>query len=482
MGLKKVIQVIRTRGILRVILGILSLGVLSLGLLGLRCLTGRIYPGVNAGSLYLGGLTLEEGRRVLIREALEEATRPVKLIWGDRVLITTYGALGVTLDVEATLARAWAVGRNGSWRQRLGFLWPGRRYEVEVVYRYDKDKALIELEHLVGALRQNPQDASLKVDSKGKIQVVPAREGWIVDIEELWAMLKTPTPWSSGESIKIPVTKLMSAVTTEEIVRRGITKPVASYRTLFNPAEENRAHNIRLAAQALDGIWMAPGAEISFNEIVGPRTPERGYVEALVIESLEFAPGVGGGVCQVSTTLYNAALRAGLTVVERQPHGLSVSYVPPGLDATVAYGLIDLKLRNDTPYWFWLKAEVGEDYLAFTFYGPQQAPSIEVTTEVLKEIPPPCKIIEDAHLPLGRMIVEKKGQPGINVRVKRRWLNRGEIWEEVVSQDYYPPLPKVIRLGSGRLEQKLSTYLQQVPRSFSEGTTLQPDKSGHGPN
>lgn len=455
MGLKTNGQTIGRIRVLKIILGVFTLGALGFGLFGLPWLTGRIYPGVYAGSLYLGGLSLEEGRRALIREALEEATWPVKFIWGDRVLITTYGDLGVTLDVEATLDQAWAVGRSGSWWQRLGFFWPGRRHEVEVVYRYDKDKGLIELEHLVGALRQDPQDASLKVDSQGKIQVVPAREGWMVDIEELWAALKTSVTWYSGEPIKIPVARLMPTVTTEEIVRRGITRPVASYRTFFNPAEENRVHNIRLAAQALDGIWVAPGVEISFNEIVGPRTPERGYVEALVIESLEFAPGIGGGVCQVSTTLYNAALRAGLTVVERQPHGLAVSYVPPGLDATVAYGFIDLKLRNDTPYWFWLKAAVLEDNLVFTFYGPQQAPSIEVTAEVLKEIPPPCEVIKDGHLPLGRMIVEKEGQPGFSVRVKRRWLDGVKVWEEVVSQDYYPPLPKVVRLGTGRAEDKL---------------------------
>lgn len=409
----------------------------------------RIFPGVYVGTLYMGSLLPGEARRALTKLALEEAGRPIKLLWEDRILTTTPGALGLMIDIEDTLARAWAVGRTGPWWQRLRALWPGKRHEVDLAYKYHKDMAQACLEHLIGPLRVEPKDAHLEVDSRGQVRLVPAREGWAVAIEELWSALEKLPSRDLEKPVKIPVERLIPAVTTEEIARRGIIKAVSSYSTFFNPAEKNRLHNIRLAAQALDEKWLKPGEEISFNELVGPRTVERGYLEALVIESLEFIPGVGGGVCQVSTTLYNAALRAGFTIVERQPHALKVGYVPPGLDATVAYGLIDLRLRNDTPYWYWLKAEVGQDSLTFTFYGPQEAPQVEVVSEIVEKVPPPQEIKEDPTLPAGKTFIERQGQWGYRVKVKRRWTFGENFREEIVSQDYYLPVPQVIRQGVG---------------------------------
>lgn len=125
-----------------------------------------------------------------------------------------------------------------------------------------------------------------------------------------------------------------------------VLEPVSQYSTRFNSSMINRTHNISLAAKALDGIVLAPGARFSFNGSVGDRTIEAGYLEAPVISGDAFISGIGGGVCQVSTTLYNAALLAHLEILERHPHSLPVSYVPAGKDATVSYPTLDLKFRN----------------------------------------------------------------------------------------------------------------------------------------
>ena len=129
-----------------------------------------------------------------------------------------------------------------------------------------------------------------------------------------------------------------------------VRKPVYKYTTYFNPGEVSRTTNLRLAAEALDQVKIIPGQTFSFNKTVGERTEEAGYQEAYVIEGDEFVLGVGGGICQVSSTLYNAVLLSNLEIVERHTHSLPVAYVPTGKDATVAYGYLDFKFKNNTPY------------------------------------------------------------------------------------------------------------------------------------
>jgi vancomycin resistance protein VanW len=153
--------------------------------------------------------------------------------------------------------------------------------------------------------------------------------------------------------------------------------PLSHYVTSLQQRSSSQIHNIRQAAQALDGVYIMPtarsreqpGATFSFNRVVGPRRLERGYLPAPVFMVAETLDSVGGGICQVSSSLYNAALLAGLEVVERHPHYKRVESVPPGLDATVWYGLADLKLRNPFPWPVRLRAEIRGQNLAVSVLG-----------------------------------------------------------------------------------------------------------------
>lgn len=140
-------------------------------------------------------------------------------------------------------------------------------------------------------------------------------------------------------------------------------KKIASYVTYFDPGNKNRSKNLLLAVQALDGYRLNPGEVFSFNEIVGPRVPARGYLKAIVFVNKKKVEDFGGGVCQVSTTLYNVVLEAGLPVLERHPHSLPVSYVSKGRDATVSYGSADLKFRNNTESIVFIRAFIEKNKL-----------------------------------------------------------------------------------------------------------------------
>jgi len=151
-------------------------------------------------------------------------------------------------------------------------------------------------------------------------------------------------------------------------VKEPVSVPIAQYSTHFDSSQINRTENIRLAAKALDGKLLAPGERFSFNESVGERTIEAGYKEAMIIVGDAFTPGLGGGVCQVSSNLYNAVNLAHLEILERHRHSLPVDYVPPGQDATVSFPIVDFKFRNSTDAYLLIRSFVEGNTLTFRLY------------------------------------------------------------------------------------------------------------------
>ena len=171
---------------------------------------------------------------------------------------------------------------------------------------------------------------------------------------------------------------------------------LASYATYFNEKEGGRAGNIAIAAALIDGVTIQPYGEFSFNATVGRRTAEAGFQDAKIIVNGEYVQGVGGGVCQVSTTLYNAALLSGLTVTEFHPHSLSVAYVSPSRDAMVS-SHSDLKLYNPSANAVHLNATALGGEIRVSFYGKRNGFRYAISTAVLGEIPPPSPIVKDGE-------------------------------------------------------------------------------------
>ena len=151
----------------------------------------------------------------------------------------------------------------------------------------------------------------------------------------------------------------------------GITGHVSSYETIYGGIA-NRIHNVQLVAHLVDDKLIAPGATFSFNGATGERSAAKGFLEAPVIINGELSTGLGGGVCQVSTTVFNAAYEAGLPITARTNHALYISHYPLGRDATVDYPDVDLKFVNDTPHWLLLRTFVGSSSLVVSLYGTPQ--------------------------------------------------------------------------------------------------------------
>ncbi len=169
---------------------------------------------------------------------------------------------------------------------------------------------------------------------------------------------------------------------------------ISSYTTYYSAEDKGRCQNIAIAAALIDGVTVQAYGEFSFNATVGRRTEETGFQQAKIILNGEYVSGVGGGVCQVSTTLYNAALKAGLTVIEYHPHSLRVSYIAPSRDAMVSTGS-DLKLFNPHSHPVFLSAQIFEGGIRVAFFGKNTGERYEITSRILEEIPSPEPIVKE---------------------------------------------------------------------------------------
>ncbi|MBT2763547.1 VanW family protein [Paenibacillus sp. ISL-20] len=182
-----------------------------------------------------------------------------------------------------------------------------------------------------------------RIGSSG--QIIPGQNGHRLDRRKLLEQYYSYWYGTGGATVEAPRYPIYPKVDTELLASLRV-KPIGYYVTYFNSNNKNRSHNIALAAQAIDSAVVFPGETFSFNQVVGIRTVDRGYKRAGVIVRGELSEGVGGGICQVSSTLYNAIDRAGLQIVKRYSHSRNVPYVLPGRDATVSWGGPDFVFEN----------------------------------------------------------------------------------------------------------------------------------------
>ena len=272
----------------------------------------------------------------------------------------------------------------------------------------------------------------------------PARIGDATSLEESLSELRWMARDSWGlERENDPTLQLTAWSDVLDIARLGeFDIPLRS-----DPAERT---NILLSAQAVNDVEVDPGQVFSFNATVGERTPERGYQDGWMFDHGRLVRGTGGGICLVATGLYNAALRAGLGVVERHPHSGLVSYAPPGCDAGVVYGVEDMKFQNTTPFPLLVKSQTADDHITFQLFGHTPPPGEEVIVKPTAFTPLPAPTIQtvDPALLPGQAVVDQKPRAGFDVTVTRFWTRHHQvIRQEVIAQEHRAPRPKLVRIA-----------------------------------
>jgi vancomycin resistance protein YoaR len=256
---------------------------------------------------------------------------------------------------------------------------------------------------------------------------------------------------------------------------------VGTYTTFYG-GDLNRVHNVQLVARLINRHLIAPGSTFSFNKTTGERNAAKGFLEAPVIINGELKNGLGGGVCQVSTTVFNAAYEAGLPIAERHNHALYISHYPLGRDATVNYPDTDLKFVNDTDHWLLLETIVGASSLTVRLFGTPVHRRVVSHASDLREVgDPTVKRTPDPKLYVGEQAVDDYGEPSRAVSVRRIVYDRhGHVLYDNTWYSSYVSEPKIVRVGtkpkpgSTKPAATGTTTRATTTKSTTTGTTTAP--------
>ncbi|HEY4102629.1 MAG TPA: VanW family protein [Polyangiaceae bacterium] len=384
----------------------------------------------------------------LARRASAISARRATLLGESGSFELSFAELGLSLDVDATAAHARAAAPNANFVARLhSAIAPSPALDdVPLAFRFDSERAAKYLAALAPILRRDPVDARLDLSAHARVEDQPGRE---LDLTaSLLAIARGER--DDGAVIEVFTQPIAARVTSEMLRQIDVSRVLSSYETDFAHHAGPRAINIATAARYLNGTIIAPGESFSFNKTVGARTVERGFTFAPVIVADELEPGVGGGVCQVASTLHAAAVFGGFDVVQRRSHSRPSGYTPLGLDATVIDGELDLKLRN--PY---------DTALIIHAFLPTRS---TLRIELLGR-DPPGKVehfaeVKEKHEFVRRIVVEpgfgpnqskrhQKGSRGYDVlSTVRTTLPDGQRRFRTYTSTYYP-VPEVYWVGPG---------------------------------
>lgn len=282
------------------------------------------------------------------------------------------------------------------------------------------------------------------------IAIIPSTEGKILNIEGAMPEIRGEVFSFPPREVTLQLTTAYPNITTEKAKSMGIKERISTYTDNFG-YDPSRSHNVITFAQAINDTIIPPDGAFSLNETTGPRTKEKGYLTAPIIIGNQLVPGLGGGNCQVGTAVFNAAFFAGYPILERQNHSFYISHYPLGRDATVDYGNIDVKFKNDTPYYAILKTWASNTSLTVSIYSTYMNRKVTFNNSGMYDaVPFSTQYIDDPDLKEGEEKEEKDGYGinGFKVDVVRTvYQNDEKIREDKFHSEYYPKT-RVVRKGT----------------------------------
>jgi len=292
---------------------------------------------------------------------------------------------------------------------------------------FDPQRVAKAVEPLLAQWRQRAVNARFIVDGK-RVRIRPSRPGLAVDGRWV-ADSVAAAAGSSFSRASLRLKQIRADLTTSEAEKLGIRQQISTFTTDMGPSSSNRIHNVQLMANYIDGTIVRPGDSFSFNESVGPRTPERGFREGQMIIGSLLLPAIGGGVCQTATTLFNNAFELGLPIVERHNHSFYISHYPLGRDATVSWGGPDFAFKNDLKTGILIKTSYTSSTLTFSFYGTDPGRRVVSSTgERTNWRSPRTTYALDPYAPRGSVrTVSGSNQSGFDVTVTRKVFEHGKL-------------------------------------------------------
>jgi vancomycin resistance protein YoaR len=358
--------------------------------------------------------------------------------------------LGARVDMQhlASLVAQLADSRSALRRAHAQHVARGvaQPLRLPLPVRIEGDRGLTALLAVKDDLDKAPIDARLDLQKRS---IASEQDGRRVDVYATLARLDDALVRGAPEALAV-VETVPAARTEASIGKVEIDDVIGFFETKYTPDKKHadRTFNLRLAASKLDGHVILPGEIFDFNEVVGPRSEANGYKIAPVIAQGELVDGIGGGTCQVAGTLHGAAFFAGLDIVERKPHTRPSFYIKMGMDATVVYPTITLRLRNPFTYPLVLHETVSDGVVRAEILGPKRTRDVTFVRKIDEVVPFNEREASDPKIPRGQRILAQRGIPGFKV-TRYRILRDGAFAVREHNTDVYPPTAQIWRVGSG---------------------------------
>lgn len=415
-----------------------------------------LYDGITINGVDVGGMTREEAKQAVEDKLAADLDVPgITIIFDGQQWDFTKHDLVEKDDADTVLDNAWAMARDGElkdrYRQVLSLAEQGKEFTVDVTFNGDMLGDAIQ--SIAGEIDIAPVDAQIRFDPKEDpmFTYTEEKKGRETDVEGTLALVRKSVTDDTWGEVELLANDIKPSVTKEQLI--PLNASIVDFSTSIKGNTENRAQNVRQALSLIDGFVLGPGETFSFNEVVGNRTEDNGFVLAPVInKDKALVPGLGGGVCQASTTTYNAAIRAGMQVEQRFHHSFPVSYIPKGLDATVSYGTQDLVFTNtrETPVFFHTYYENYNVHVQIFGAPYPDNGEIKCWSEVTETVQPPATVVRaDAKHEYvtqpGQYVQYVESRQGYKVTSYQGYYENGELVEKtVLAQDYYKPIQGVI--------------------------------------
>jgi len=413
---------------------------------------GKIYPNVIAIQQDIGKLNTDQAYQIIKPVAEKILSTPIIINYDDMELISIIPQehLGASIDVIWLVNEAYTIARRGSLFNRISerISLIKNDYQLSNFLKFNENKFNSFYKQLQSKVEQPPCAASITSS-----RVIPAQIGITINRQELLAELQKSIIDSASvdipNSIELPVYYEKPTISTTEILAQiGVYEIISTYETSLQGKAENAIYNIQKAAKQINGLILNPQDIFSFNQIVGPAEKEDGYKEGIIIANGQFVNGYGGGVCQVSTTLYNAALLANLQIIERYHHsiyGEATNYVPLGRDAAVFYGYKDLKFRNSLDQRIVIFCDIKSNRLVVTIYGEKALDkTIKIISQDMKTYDYDLIKIKREGAVVGEDNILQEGIPGYSIKTFRIIIDSEGERMEFLSEDRYASVARNI--------------------------------------
>ncbi len=415
------------------------------------------YNGIYVDSIDVSGMTKEQALKKLQYEFNKKYhTETITLVYNEKTWTIPLKSISYQFDFDSTLNYAYSIGREGSFVNRLKTINSLGNKPINLIVsgKYDNSRMLEKLEIIKKEIDFLGISSTYEYNY-GKINYTNDVKGRNFDIETNTKLIEAQLLNRNFNDIFLIVQAIKPSITLEDV--KDLKDVLASYTTKFNINNYSRANNIKLASKRINNYLLLPGEEFSMDLALGPRTADKGFMQAPIIMKSGIVSGTGGGVCQVATTLYNSVLLSMLQVTCRVNHSITLSYVPPGQDATISEGYIDFKFKNNRDYTICIVSEINAGNITTKIIGKKtnEDPLVRLRPVIVEEYDPPQpEYIINNKLLDNEIVIKSKGKKGIKVVLYRDIYNkRGALINtEKISQDIYKPVRGVYAVNKKKFE------------------------------